>query len=301
MSQFKPTTVNKILNIDTIYTIHYMEFSRDFVFIGETHDFWEFQYCDKGEIEVMADKTGLVLHQGEIIFHQPNEFHNIWANGRIAPNLMVISFKCDSVIMQSLKGHVFKLSKKLVIILSDIFEEAKKVYAPPFGDPYTTSIEILPNPNRISEQLFKNFLEIFLLKLFENQAADLYRAIESSYIQYQYTPENLAEEIINFLQFNIYNSITLDDISTRFSISKAWLAHNFKSFIGKSIIDYFISLKIDEAKKMIREKKLNITQISEKMGYSSIHYFSRQFKMMTGMAPREYAKSIIAKGYGCRS
>ncbi len=45
---------------------------------------------------------------------------------------------------------------------------------------------------------------------------------------------------------------------------------------------------------MIRDEQMNFTQISESLGYSSIHYFSRQFKNITGMTPSEYASSIRA-------
>ncbi len=53
-------------------------------------------------------------------------------------------------------------------------------------------------------------------------------------------------------------------------------------------------MKIDAAKQLIRTEQMNFTQISEKLGYSSIHYFSRQFKKVTGMTPSEYASSIKA-------
>ena len=53
-------------------------------------------------------------------------------------------------------------------------------------------------------------------------------------------------------------------------------------------------LKISEAKSMIRSGQMNFTQISEYLGYSSIHYFSRQFKRSTGMTPSEYVSSIRA-------
>ena len=53
-------------------------------------------------------------------------------------------------------------------------------------------------------------------------------------------------------------------------------------------------MKIDSAKHMMRNKNLNFTQISEKLGYSSIHYFSRQFKKITNMTPSEYVSSIKA-------
>ena len=64
------------------------------------------------------------------------------------------------------------------------------------------------------------------------------------------------------------------------------------------IIEYFTLLKINGAKEMIRTGHLNFTQISEQLGYSSIHYFSRQFKKSTGMTPSEYALSIKAMAEG---
>lgn len=53
-------------------------------------------------------------------------------------------------------------------------------------------------------------------------------------------------------------------------------------------------MKIDFAKQLIRENDMNFTQISDFLGYSSIHYFSRQFKKLSGMTPTEYATSIKA-------
>ena len=53
-------------------------------------------------------------------------------------------------------------------------------------------------------------------------------------------------------------------------------------------------MKIEYAKQLIRENQMNFTQISDFLGYSSIHYFSRQFKKISGMTPSEYASSIKA-------
>ena len=54
------------------------------------------------------------------------------------------------------------------------------------------------------------------------------------------------------------------------------------------------AMKIDFAKQLIRENEMNFTQISDFLSYSSIHYFSRQFKKLSGMTPTEYATSIKA-------
>ena len=43
---------------------------------------------------------------------------------------------------------------------------------------------------------------------------------------------------------------------------------------------------------MIRDTSLNFTQISQALGFSTVHYFSKLFKEKVGMSPSEYAKSI---------
>ena len=52
-----------------------------FSFTGESHDFWELVYADKGDVTVFADDKSFVLEQGNVIFHKPNEWHNVRANG----------------------------------------------------------------------------------------------------------------------------------------------------------------------------------------------------------------------------
>ena len=74
------------ISIGTIYSIHYYEYRTDFTFSGETHDFWEFVYADKGETIITSDQTEFRLKAGELhliflcqtsliySFHQKNSF-----------------------------------------------------------------------------------------------------------------------------------------------------------------------------------------------------------------------------------
>ena len=57
-------------------------------------------------------------------------------------------------------------------------------------------------------------------------------------------------------------------------------------------MQYFSALKIDEAKKLISYNRYTFTEIAYRLGYSSLHYFSRQFKKSTEMTLSEYARSI---------
>ena len=67
----------------------------------------------------------------------------------------------------------------------------------------------------------------------------------------------------------------------------------FKENTGKSPMEYYQHLKIIESKKLIREEKYSISEISDMLGYSSIHIFSRAFKKAVGFSPTAYKKSIL--------
>ena len=97
---FIPFELQKPLEIRKLYSVHYFEYTSDYAFSGETHDFWEFLYVDKGTIHVQRDGENLDLTRGEMIFHAPGEFHALSANGVVAPNLIVVSFACGSPAME---------------------------------------------------------------------------------------------------------------------------------------------------------------------------------------------------------
>ena len=86
---YESVNLSQEIIVNKIVSIHYFEYMSNFSFPGETHDFWEFLYVDKGEVQVIADDKNFTFKKGQIIFHKPNEFHALKANGRIAPNNVV--------------------------------------------------------------------------------------------------------------------------------------------------------------------------------------------------------------------
>ena len=77
MSEFIPTELASPLEISHIVTLHDFNYTPDFLFTGETHDFWELAFIRRGTVGVMAGSIGYTLNAGEAIFHMPNEYHNI--------------------------------------------------------------------------------------------------------------------------------------------------------------------------------------------------------------------------------
>ena len=75
MPNYKSITLREDLHIRKIYSIHYFEYMKDYVFDGESHDFWEFVFVDSGNLFVTAGDKEVLLASNEMIFHKPNEFH----------------------------------------------------------------------------------------------------------------------------------------------------------------------------------------------------------------------------------
>lgn len=287
------TTLKEEFNIKEIVTIHYFEFAKDYIYEGESHNFWEFVYVDKGEVEVMADTNGYKLNHGDIIFHKPDEFHNLWANGKTAPNLIVISFHSSSKSMSFFENKILSVGDSEKQLLAKIIKEAEDAFSSALNISSLEKLEKREDSIFGSEQLIKLYLEMFLISLIRKDSSVTKEVRLSSAVK-ERSDNTISKKIISYLQNNIYSDITFEDVCKFAHMSKTNLKTTFKDSIGSGVMECYKTLKIEEAKRLLREEDLNFTQIAEKLGYSSIHYFSKHFKKVTGMTPSEYVYSIKA-------
>jgi AraC-like DNA-binding protein len=291
---FTKTALKEEFEISSIITIHYFEFACNYVFEGEKHDFWELVYVDKGELEIMADDKGFKLRQGEMIFHKPNEFHNLWANGKIAPNIVVISFDCKSKAMKFFENKIVSTGDAVRNLLAQIIKEAQESFSTPLNISDTTKLDRKLNGLFGSEQLIKIYLQQILIHLVRKGTDILpHNRILSSVRER--THNDMTNKIIKYLEDSLKENITFNDVCKYSNLSPTALKAMFKERTGTGVMEYYITLKIEKAKKLIREGRFNFTEVSELLGYSSIHYFSRQFKRYTGMSPSEYSSSVKVK------
>ena len=290
------------ISVDELFTVHYFEYMSDFSFAGESHDFWEFVYVDKGEVNVTADSIRTTLKKGDIIFHKPNEFHTVQATGTIAPNLAVISFSSSSPAISFFEDKILRIDELERNLLADIIIEARNCFESPLDDPYLTHM-VKKTPDIFgSEQMLRILLEHFLIHIVRRQSKPIILKKKLPLQPLKTTKSRSDSEVFNrvidYLEANLSEHISLELICRDNLIGRSQLQKLFQEKTGNGVIEYFSKMKIDAAKQLIRTGHMNFTQISQQLGYSSIHYFSRQFKKLTGMTPSEYASSIKAKSEG---
>ena len=93
------------------------------------------------------------------------------------------------------------------------------------------------------------------------------------------------------MEERLYGKFTMDELSRELSFGKTYISKYFVKTCGYSIIDYFNMMKINEAKRLIRESGHNFYEISEMLMFSNSHYFSTIFRKHTGMTPTQYKQS----------
>lgn len=95
---------------------------------------------------------------------------------------------------------------------------------------------------------------------------------------------NKALELINR---NYRERISLEQLSRHCNLGTSRLSELFRCALGMSPVQYINELKIKKASQLLTYSDMNISQISEYLGFSSVHYFSRFFKSHTGKRPSE--------------
>ena len=289
--EFTGVRLKDEFELQEIVSLHYFEFAKDFVFAGERHPFWEFVYVDKGQAEVMAEDTAYTLKQGEIIFHKPDEFHSVWANRKIAPNLIVLTFCCRSEPMKFFENKIFSLGDKERGLLLCLLKEGMSAFLPPFDRPDINTLRQSGDAAFGSEQLIKTYLQQLLIHIRREHTHANFRE-RLSIPARERTEADVVRLVEEFLENNLYKNVTLNELCGYMNLSKTHLTSLCKQQMGTGVIERFRRMKISRAKTLIREGNHNITEISELLGYSNVHNFSRHFKQVTGVSPLHYARTI---------
>ena len=93
---------------------------------------------------------------------------------------------------------------------------------------------------------------------------------------------------IDYVDSHFTEPLTRQEVCKIAMMSRSSFTYIFKQIIGESFLDYIHILRIRLAKKLLAEGGMNVTEIAEKCGFSSVTYFDRVFKKITGLTPRQY-------------
>lgn len=103
-------------------------------------------------------------------------------------------------------------------------------------------------------------------------------------------PIRLAQE---FVKKNIHRQISLEEAAEHAFVSPTYFSTLFKKQTGSTFSDYVIEQRIDEAKRLLKDPSLNISEVAFRVGYADSRHFSKLFQKIVGLKPTAYRKIYL--------
>jgi YesN/AraC family two-component response regulator len=102
--------------------------------------------------------------------------------------------------------------------------------------------------------------------------------------------ERISDRTIAYMQDHIRDRLDIEKICQALHYNKSYIFKQFKKTTNCSIMEYFIRLKVDKSKELLRETSMSIGEISSYLSFDTPNYFSKTFKKITGYTPTTYRK-----------
>ena len=101
----------------------------------------------------------------------------------------------------------------------------------------------------------------------------------------------VVEKIRTYIRENYMNEISMQDAARQFNYSDAYFCKLFKQCFDQNFTSYLTNFRINEAKRLLKDKNISIKDAGMKVGYYDSNYFAKVFKRVTGMIPSEYRET----------
>ncbi len=290
--------LKKEFNIQKLVSLHYFEYKSDFIFKSDYHKYWKFLYVEEGCAEISFSnkkQPPVILQKGELFIQSPEEYYSLKACEHTTPVLFTAGFYCESEKLSLLKDKKLHCHQREKQLLSLIASEGRANFYPKITSDSPGTLERKYNQPFGGEQLVGIYIEMLLISLMRQYTSSDEKKDTVSFstsVPLFKTDSILLNRITDYYAAHISQHLRIEQICKEFSIGRSHLQRIFREQTGYGAIEYFCQMRISTAKRYIRENKMNLTATANALGYTSIHYFSKQFKKITGMSPSQYQKMV---------
>lgn len=244
---------------------------------GDVHNFPEIIFALDNKLYLTVDNENFILNEGDMLIYAPNSYHK--SSKPFSATALIIAFRISYSKISEYCNKVITLNHDSRFFFIKLMEEALDYFS--FKNLDNNDSILVANKGITAEEteMIKKKLEAFILML-SKQIDD----------GKKHKPNSEILAIIESFNANIQNNYSNVELAKLNSISESKLKYLFRENFNTSPYAYFQKLKIEHAKTLLRESEKNITEISEMLGFQTIHYFSRFFKKHVGISPKEYKK-----------
>ncbi len=244
--------------------------------------------CGKGEVKILSGGKEFYLGNGNGIFVIPNSEFSFSAtkNGSVI-FYAVFTVKENSISLFCNKP--FNVSAFAKTLLSHAAKTAAEYFDSLKGSSIIKLPKVKADTDVFSEQALRSLLELFVIDCIKPAYKSIIDDISDNDAATE--AQKITANVYAYLANHIKENIRLEDVADNLFFSESYIKKAFKKQTGRTVMEAFAELKIEEAKKLISLGK-PISEISDELSFCNKNYFSRVFKKIAGVTPSEYKKSL---------
>jgi len=243
----------------------------------------EISYVAKGNCKHTVNNDEIELGQGDVLFLREGDVHSYVTDDKAPARIFNVGLR--------VKKNDFGSSGGLIDVWNVLYSH-----------PTPLVIYDVPKVEKIFIQIFEELVKSgfywdYAVQLsVERMLLIICRTMKKNE-DVAYRPEGRAAKrkrllysIINYIDTHEENIDALKDMCATFHYSYPYLSHFFKDMMGISLSDYNKQKRFAYAAESLQREQYSVTEIAEKMGYHSIHAFSKAFNKYYGMSPTRYVE-----------
>lgn len=255
------------------------------------------------DIGIETQSTRMVLRKNQI-FAKPGIILSDKSGLGKIQNISIFDSSIERKLTALVQGHqksLFDIELKKIISYWDKSNFTQYNLESSLKNIVQICIKALLDKSDISSDIEIEIEEILCiskdyLALFQSLSSMFNRFFPNEYdLKHRREPiKEIVDKVEAYINSNFSLQITINDIADMVKVDPCHLSKTFKSIKGVSPMEYLTNLRIEKSKELLsNDSNIMLKDIAEIVGYSNQYYFSRIFKIITGLSPSEYRNSKL--------
>lgn len=254
------------------------------------HNEYEIFFLIQGERNFFFNNRAYIAKSGNLILVDSNSIH-------MTRSIHDSEEGHDRIILYIDRNKMEQLDKKFPgLNLIRFFKDNYGIYdlTPEQQQQFLTMYERLQKEFDRQSRHFAEAIEIEIIRYFIQfmRESHVETPVYEKIISNKTNKGNTIYVIVDYISEHFEEEITLDKLAQQFFLSKYYLSRTYKEVTGLGINEHINILRTKKAKRLLEETNLTISQIAHEVGYGSVTYFEKVFKIYMTMSPLKYRKTL---------